>query len=234
MKKTSLIFALMMLLALPVFGQAAEATVAASAEEIQTAQTEQTTTYGMQYGRRNRMPMNPAQTAPDTEENTMPAMPQGRQFMQGGPMGMNPARMMQQKRAQMMQNRAQMMQENHSQMMQQNRAQMMQEKRAQLMQQNRFVDENADGLCDVCGQEPGKNTTAPGYIDADGNGVCDHFGTDMQGQNQKQFNRSSQAGQNSQAPGFTDADSNGVCDYFGTDQQQGPGQNRMPHGRNRR
>lgn len=219
MKKTSLIFALMLLLALPVFGQAAEATVTVPAEETQTAQTEQAIPYGGQYGRRNRMPMNPSQTAPEGEESTMPAMPQGRQFMQGGPMGMNPAQMMQHKRAHMMQ---------------QNRAQMMQEKRAQLRQQNRFVDENADGFCDICGQEPGKNTTAPGYVDADGNGVCDHFGTGMQGQNQKQFNRSSQTGQNSQAPCFTDADGNGVCDHFGTDQQQGPGQNRMPHGRNRR
>lgn len=47
-------------------------------------------------------------------------------------------------------------------------------------QQARFVDENGDAICDICGNEQGKNTEAPGFIDDNNDGVCDHLGTDQQ------------------------------------------------------
>lgn len=46
----------------------------------------------------------------------------------------------------------------------------------------RFIDENNDGVCDLCGNEPGKNAQAPGFVDENNDGVCDHFGTDAQRQ----------------------------------------------------
>ena len=200
MKKTSLIIALMLLLALPVFGQAAETAQPAPAEETGLTQTAQAAPYGGQFNRRNRMPMNPAETAPETEESTAPAAPWGNQPKGRSPMPMK---------------RAQMMQQRQAQMMQQKHTQMMQQKRVEMMHQIHFVDENGDGLCDLCGQEQGMMNMMPGRSN--------------------QTDRNNQAGQNSEAPGFTDADGNGVCDYFGTQQQgQGQGQNRAPHGRNRR
>ena len=87
-----------------------------------------------------------------------------------------------------------------------------------------FVDENNDGVCDLCG-----NVQGAGYVDADGDGVCDNCGNVQ--------------GANAQAPGFIDADGNGVCDNLGTAQQyQGRmgstrGMGRMQNaggGRNRR
>lgn len=45
-----------------------------------------------------------------------------------------------------------------------------------------FADENGDGLCDVCGREPGTNPQSPGFTDEDGDGVCDHLGTGRQPQ----------------------------------------------------
>lgn len=47
-----------------------------------------------------------------------------------------------------------------------------------------YVDADGNGLCDNCGNEQGKNTDAPNYIDENKDGVCDHFGTDQQGQGQ--------------------------------------------------
>jgi hypothetical protein len=67
-------------------------------------------------------------------------------------------------------------------------------------QQPAFIDENNDGICDLCG-----NVQGAGYVDADGDGVCDNCGNVQ--------------GTNAQAPGFIDADGNGVCDNLGTAQQ---------------
>ena len=54
-------------------------------------------------------------------------------------------------------------------------------------QQARFVDENGDGICDICGNEQGKNTEAPGFTDENNDGVCDHLGTDQQYQRRGQM-----------------------------------------------
>ena len=54
-------------------------------------------------------------------------------------------------------------------------------------QQSRFVDENGDGVCDICGNEQGKNTEAPGFTDENNDGVCDHLGTDQQYQGRGQM-----------------------------------------------
>ena len=54
-------------------------------------------------------------------------------------------------------------------------------------QQDRFVDENGDGICDICGNEQGKNTEAPGFTDENNDGVCDHLGTDAQRQGRGQM-----------------------------------------------
>lgn len=43
-----------------------------------------------------------------------------------------------------------------------------------------YVDADGDGVCDNCGQAQGQNPGAPGFTDADGDGVCDHLGTPMQ------------------------------------------------------
>ena len=37
-----------------------------------------------------------------------------------------------------------------------------------------YVDEDGDGICDNCGTTCG---SCPGFVDADGDGVCDNYGT---------------------------------------------------------
>ena len=55
------------------------------------------------------------------------------------------------------------------------------------------------------GQERGNGA---GFVDADGDGVCDYFGTGRG---------------NGQGVGFVDKDGDGVCDYFGTGCGSGQG-----------
>lgn len=57
----------------------------------------------------------------------------------------------------------------------------------QAARQNRFVDGNQDGVCDICGNEQGKNTEAPGFTDENNDGVCDHLGIDQQRQRRSQM-----------------------------------------------
>ena len=47
-----------------------------------------------------------------------------------------------------------------------------------------FVDADGDGVCDTCGNAQGTDPSFPNYIDENKDGVCDHFGTDEQGQGQ--------------------------------------------------
>lgn len=56
-----------------------------------------------------------------------------------------------------------------------------------------FVDEDGNDICDNAGTGWGN-----GCVDADGDGVCDYFGTGGWG------------------GGYTDADGDGVCDHLGT------------------
>ena len=58
-----------------------------------------------------------------------------------------------------------------------------------------YVDEDGDGVCDRAGTGQGNG---PGYVDEDGDGVCDHAGT----------------GQGN-GPGYVDEDGDGVCDHAG-------------------
>ncbi len=155
MKKNVLILALALLIALPVFGLAAEAATA-PAEETQTV-----TPYGGQYGRRfNQAP------ALETEEQADPVTPYGRQSVRrwnqapaqtapSVPYGKGFSRWNQGP--------------------------------ALAMPQYRFTDENKDGVCDLCGNEQGKNTQAPGFTDEDKDGVCDYLGTDQQRQGRGQM-----------------------------------------------
>ncbi len=69
-----------------------------------------------------------------------------------------------------------------------------------------FVDEDGDGLCDVCGRAPGQ-----GPVDEDGDGVCDLNAT---GQGCGMMRR---AGAN----GFVDEDGDGACDTCGGQPGQG-------------
>lgn len=66
-----------------------------------------------------------------------------------------------------------------------------------------FVDEDGDGVCDNAGTGGQGQGQGPGFVDEDGDGVCDH------------------AGDGGQGPGFTDEDGDGVCDYAGTDGMRG-------------
>ena len=194
MKKNLMILTMALMIALPVFGLAADAATPA-APEVQAAETTPVTPLGGQYGRRWN------QTNPDT---TVP---------QAG-----------------------------------------------------FVDADGDGVCDTCGNEQGKNTSAPNYIDENKDGICDHFGTDRQGRGQgrmqemrgrmqqmmgrmqemrgrmqKMMGRGQNAqgrGQgmmgrgvqgNAQGSNYLDANNDGVCDNYNGNTQRNFG-----HGRNRR
>jgi len=168
MKKNLIVLTLALLIALPVFGLAADATTPA-APEVQATEPTPTTPLGGQYGRRWN------QTAPDT---TVP--------------------------------------------------------------QVGYVDADGDGVCDNCGNALGTNPDAPNFIDENKDGVCDHFGTDEQGQGQsfrqgmrgrmQQMMGGGQQGQgNVQGQNYADANNDGVCDNFDSNAQRNFG-----HGRNRR
>ncbi|MEG0095907.1 MAG: hypothetical protein RR671_00300 [Raoultibacter sp.] len=62
-----------------------------------------------------------------------------------------------------------------------------------------YVDADGNGVCDNAGQG---NGNGQGFVDADGNGLCDNAG---QGGGRGQGN----------GAGYVDADGNGVCDNAG-------------------
>lgn len=115
-----------------------------------------------------------------------------------------------------------------------------------------FVDADGDGACDICGRVQGTDPSSPNYIDENKDGVCDHLGTDEQGQGQSRMQemrgRMQQMmgrGQNTQGRGqgmkgrgvqgnvqgrnYADADNDGVCDNLGSDASRSFG-----HGRHRK
>ena len=78
-----------------------------------------------------------------------------------------------------------------------------------------FVDEDGDGVCDYFGTGRGFGRgcgQGTGFADEDGDGVCDYFGTGR-GNGQRR----------GQGFGFVDEDGDGVCDYFGTGRGSGRG-----------
>jgi hypothetical protein len=81
--------------------------------------------------------------------------------------------------------------------------------------QSGFVDADGDGVCDNCGQGMG-NPNAPrqNFVDEDGDGVCDNCGAGS-GQGPHGPGYGNGAGQN-----FVDEDGDGVCDNCG--QGNGP------------
>ena len=74
-----------------------------------------------------------------------------------------------------------------------------------------FIDENGDGICDNYangGRGLGlRNGTGPNFVDADGDGVCDNL---------KNGRRQSAGGQKLNRRNFVDADGDGVCDNRGS------------------
>lgn len=70
----------------------------------------------------------------------------------------------------------------------------------------RFVDEDGDGVCDLCGGE-----------DLDGDGVCDNcpYGGErpQDGTGRRAGNRAGK-GTGQGGPRFVDADGDGVCDHY--------------------
>lgn len=92
-----------------------------------------------------------------------------------------------------------------------------------------FVDEDGDGVCDLCGGLMGQNGwqgngQGINFVDEDGDGVCDNCGTMNQysrrlnGQGRMMGSLTGQPGLN-----FIDEDGDGVCDLMG----QGSGQQGM-------
>ncbi len=75
-----------------------------------------------------------------------------------------------------------------------------------------FVDADGDGVCDNCGQGPrNPNAPRPNFVDEDGDGVCDNCGTGMG---------------NGGSANFVDADGDGVCDNMGQNMGQANGKGR--------
>lgn len=64
-----------------------------------------------------------------------------------------------------------------------------------------FVDADGDGVCDHCAAIAGNGAASrscPGFADADNDGICDNC-----------------AGADGQCPGYRDADGDGACDNYG-------------------
>ena len=81
-----------------------------------------------------------------------------------------------------------------------------------------FVDADGDGVCDNCGQGLG-NSNAPGrnFVDANGDGVCDNCAANG-GQGPRGPRNGNGGGAN-----FVDADGDGVCDNMGQNASRGGG-----------
>ena len=83
-----------------------------------------------------------------------------------------------------------------------------------------FVDANGDGVCDYYGTGVGGG--GANFVDADGNGVCDYYDTNAAGYtdaNGNGINDYYEAG----GAGFVDANGDGVCDLFGGGRRGGRG-----------
>ncbi len=105
-----------------------------------------------------------------------------------------------------------------------------------------FVDADGDGVCDNCGNALGTNPDSPNHIEENKDGVCDHLGTDEQGQGHMQAAQGrgqDMRGHHQQAQGlrvqgnaqgkdYADANNDGVCDNLGSNGQKafGRGGNR--------
>jgi len=83
------------------------------------------------------------------------------------------------------------------------------------------VDEDGDGVCDVCDQPVGDGWRANGeqpcddFVDEDGDGICDLCGAEMRGPRYNQDGEPWQPGgpQDGQVcDDFVDEDGDGVCD----------------------
>jgi len=89
-----------------------------------------------------------------------------------------------------------------------------------------FIDEDGDGVCDVCGnvpQGPGNgaqggrwtdgDAAVPGqnFVDEDGDGVCDLCGGTPQGPMGRQYGRFGQNGEPGHGLNFVDEDGDGIC-----------------------
>ena len=64
-----------------------------------------------------------------------------------------------------------------------------------------YVDADGDGVCDYAGTGCGACGKGHGYVDADGDGVCDYAGTECE--------------RYGMGRGSVDADGDGVCDNAG-------------------
>ena len=170
MKKKLIILALALSLALPVLGLAAETATAPEAEAVPQA----TFPYGGQHGRR----WNQASAQPDVQER--PAIPHG--MMKSNRWNQAPAAPGQPD-ASLPPFAARSNRWNQYP-----------------VAPYRFVDENKDGIFDICENEQGKNIEAPGFIDTDGDGVCDNLGTEEQHQGQMRSPRGGR-GQKGHQPG---------------------------------
>lgn len=79
-----------------------------------------------------------------------------------------------------------------------------------------YVDEDGDGICDNCGATCG---SCPGFVDADGDGVCDNYGNSCYGHRGHGW---CQGGAGA-CGGYVDADGDGVCDNCGAASGSCPG-----------
>lgn len=66
-----------------------------------------------------------------------------------------------------------------------------------------YVDENEDGVCDLCGTEHGSCADGECFIDADGDGICDNCNA---------YHRCGTADGN--GPCYVDANGDGICDNY--------------------
>lgn len=78
-----------------------------------------------------------------------------------------------------------------------------------------YVDADGDGVCDNYGS--GYCGNGAGYVDADGDGVCDNRGTGNGIGNGAGVHHGYGPSSTADRPGYVDADGDGVCDNRGTD-----------------
>ena len=80
-----------------------------------------------------------------------------------------------------------------------------------------YVDADGDGVCDNYGAGQGSRS---GYVDADGDGICDNYGNGY-GCGNGQGNGNGYGPGNGNGAGYVDADNDGVCDNYGAGNGRG-------------
>ncbi len=96
-----------------------------------------------------------------------------------------------------------------------------------------FVDTDGDGICDTCGADNHPhNDCGTNYVDADGDGVCDNYGTARTGHGSCYVDANDDGICDNRGDGTGNGYESGACDGTGNHHGRNAGGNGGHHGSN--